>query len=328
MFRVLFTGNTLSERDMEGLKARGIEITTGRADYSENELVEALKGFDGYILGGDEIATKKVIDSTTGLKIIAFLGTGYERFVDVAAAAARGIPVTNTPRANAYTTAEFTVALMLNAVKKLTYMNNHTKKGDWQKIELWNLRGRTVGIIGLGTVGTYVARILRNGFGVEIVYVSRTSKTEIEAELGARRVELPTLLRGSDIVSLHALYSNETIGLLGSSELALMKPDAILVNAARAELVDGHALFQALESGRISIAAFDGYYTEPVPSPEQDTYGLLNLPDNRFIVTPHTAYNSKDAIKDMERMVLDNVIAAFEDREPPNVVNPDYLSRK
>ncbi len=328
MFKILFTGNTLSDSDIQNLGSRGFQIISGRTDYLENELVTALEGVHGYVLGGDEIATGQVIEAAPDLKVIAFLGTGYERFVDVRTASSCGIAVTNTPGANAYTVAEFTVGLVLDLLKRLTYLNNRTKMGGWEKHEAWNLRGRTLGIVGMGTIGALVARILRNGFGMNVTYVSRTSKPDVEAELGARKVGLQDLLQHSDVVSLHASYTQQTIGMLGKAQFQMMRTEAILVNTARAELVDPVALYEALRDGKISAAAFDGYYVEPIPAPMNDKYGLLSLGDDRFIITPHTAYNSLDANRKMERMAVESVIAVLEGKEPETIVNPDYRVRR
>jgi glyoxylate reductase len=324
MHKVLFTGNTLSKEDIDRLKSKGLLIEPGPIDFTEDQLIEALQGAEGYIMGGEERATRKVIGSAPDLRIIAFYGAGYERYVDVEAATSRGIAVTYTPKANAYTVAEFTVGLVLDAVKRLTYLNNKTKTGAFERRQAWNLQGRVLGIIGMGAIGTHVARILHNGFEMKVIYVSRTPKLDVEAELGARKVNLPELLRQSNVVSVHISYSEETVGMLGDEEFKMMKPEAVLVNTARAEIVDASALYRALESGAISIAAFDGYYKEPVPSPEQDEYKLLSLPDDRFIITPHTSYNSLDAIKAMDRLAVNSILDVFEGREPEHLINSDY----
>lgn len=297
MYRILFTANTFTDEKILELKNKGFEIIPQRGDLSEGELIEALKGVDAYIAGGDEIATKKVIKSTSNLKIIAFLGAGYERYIDVKAATEKGIVVTSTPRANAHTVAEHTIALILDAVKQITSLNNDTKEGGWNKHKTWNLKGKTLGIVGMGAIGSDVAGILHNGFGMSILYFNRSSKPEIERELGARKVELSELFEKSDVVSLHISYSDETINLIGEKELNLMKPDSVLINASRAEIVNAKALYQALVTNKLTTAAFDVYYKEPVPKPEEDEYKLLSLSDNKFIITPHTAYNSVDAIK-------------------------------
>jgi phosphoglycerate dehydrogenase-like enzyme len=322
--KILFTGCTLSGVEIKDLKKKGFLIIPDRLDLTEAELIKALKEVDGYILGGEEIATKKVIESTSNLKIVAFYGVGYEKYVDTLTATQKGIVVTNTPKANSYTTAEHTVALILDITKQITNLSNRTKKGEWGKRQAWNLQGKTLGIIGLGAVGSNVARILRNGFGMEALFVDIVPKLELEVELKAKRVDLPTLLSRADIVSIHVPYYKETVGMIGSKELDLMKPSAFLINTARAEIIDGQALYNALVKSRIAGAACDVYYIEPVPLPEKDPYGLMGLPDNKFILTPHTAYNSKETVEAMNRMVFESIFDFFKGKRPRHLVNPDY----
>ncbi len=323
MHRILFTGNAFSETEMEELRTEGFLVETGPIDFSEEQLITALSGVEAYILGGDEIATRRVIESATSLKAIAFYGAGYGKYVDLDAAASRGIPVTYTPEANAHTVAEFTIALILDAVKQVSFLNGRVKEGGWERRQVWNLQDKVVGVVGMGAIGTRVARILHNGFGMNIVYVSRTQKPLIEQSLHARRATLPELLSQADVISVHASYSPETVGMLGSREFAMTRPGTVLINTSRAELVDGHALYSALISDRIAVAAFDCYYKEPAPSPAEDEYGLLRLPDSRFIITPHNAFNSLDALKAMNRMVIDSVTAVFEGRQPAHLVPTD-----
>jgi phosphoglycerate dehydrogenase-like enzyme len=179
----------------------------------------------------------------------------------------------------------------------------------WNKQKVWNLEGKTLGIIGMGTIGTKVAHILLNGFGMKVLYFSRLLK-----QLGSK-VDLKTLLESSDIVSIHASYSDETKNLIGQSELKLIKPGAVLVNASRAEIVDGHALYISLVSGELAMAAFDVYYKEPVPKPEEDVYKLLSLSDDKFIITPHTGYNTEDAIQKMNEMIIESLTSYLEGKE-------------
>lgn len=319
MKKVVFTGNTFSDGKIKELAKEGLEIIPKPLDLTEDQVIEALQGAEGYICGGEEIATKKVLQAAKELKIFAFLGAGYERYVDVEAAKELGIVITNTPEANSLTVAEHSVALIMDAIKGITWLNNDTKKRKWQKRQTWNLSGKTIGIIGMGAIGSRVARILHNGFGAQVLYVSRNAKPEIEKELSAKKVELQELLRKSDVVSIHTSYNNDTIGLIGEKELSLMKSEAVLVNAARAEVVDGHALYKALSNDVIASAAYDVYYKEPVPEKE-DEYKLLSLPDKKFIITPHTGYSSAEALRKMEDMVLESIKAALEGSEVPNRV--------
>lgn len=328
MKKILFTGNTLSENQLDELKKKGFLIKPQRIDLSENELIEELRDCDGYILGGEEIATAKVIESAKNLKVIGFYGAGYERYVDTATATKRGIIVTNTPQANAPTVAEFTVALILASVKKIPFFNEQVKSGIYSKQQLWNLKGRTLGIIGMGAIGTLVAQMMYYGFGMKVVYSSRSSKPQIEKEINAIKVSLNELLQQSDIVSIHAAYSSETVRMIGQKEFDLMQPHSVLVNTARAELVDGHALRNALANDKIASAAFDCYYKEPTPKLSDDEYRLFLLQSDKFIITPHTAFNSVDAVKAMESMVVTSVLDALCGKQPNYIVNPDYIKNK
>ena len=325
MYRVLFTGNTLSDDKISELKSKQIRIEPAPIDLSEDDLINRLQGCVGYILGGEEIANKRVINAANQLKVLGFYGAGYERYVDIEAATQRKLIVTYTPKANAYTVAEFTVGLILDLVKKISYMNARTKKGIYERNQVWNLQGKTLGIIGMGAIGSYVARIMHNGFGMDVVYVSRSQKPQIEKELSAQKVDLLKLLKTADVVSLHASYNDDTVGMFGKKEFNLMKTKAVLINTSRAELVDGHALCAALIDGKFAAAAYDCYYTEPVPEPENDEYHLLSLPDDKFVITPHTAFNSIDAVKAMETMVVNSVVDVLEGRKPKNMVNPEVF---
>lgn len=320
MKKVLFTQCTFSDDEIKSLKSKGIEIIKAPGDLGEEELIRKLKGCWGYVIGGADKATKKVIQSSN-LEIINFYGTGYENYVDVAVASQKGIVVANTPKANAYTVAEYAVAHILNAVKKITDSNNKTKSGKWDRNRVWNLKDKTLGIIGLGTIGTYVAEIMKNAFNMDILYVSRTKKEEAEKKLKAKKVTLQELMKKSDVVTIHASYSKEAENLVGEKELSLMKTHAILVNCARAELVDGKALLNALKKGSLALAAFDAYYKEPAPKKTNDEWGLLSLPDDKFIITPHTAYNTKEAFEAMNNMVTENLLSFLENKKVPYRIN-------
>jgi len=319
MKKVLFTENGFSESDIQLLSEKGIEIVPAEGDLKEKELIQALQGCSGYVIGGTDKATQKVIESSN-LEIIVFYGTGYENFVDVKASSNKGITVAYTPKANAYTVAEHTAALILDAVKGITNLNNSVKQGKWSRRQTWNLSGKTLGILGMGTIGSHVATIMSKGFGMKVIYVSRTEKSEIEQNLGAKKVAINELMSQSDVVSIHIPSNKENISLISKNEIGLMKPTSILINSARAELVDPIALSEALKQNKITSAAFDVYYEEPAPSLDQDKYKLLSLPDNKFIITPHTAYSSKEAIENMNQMVKENLMAFFSGKKPPYCV--------
>lgn len=319
MKKVLFTNCSFSKEEIEKLKNNGVEIVPGKEDLNENQLIEALQGCAGYVIGGTDRASKKVIESTN-LETIVFYGAGYEDYVDIPTADRKGIPVANTPKANSYTVAEHTVAMILEGVKNITWLNNTTKQGNWFRRRTWNLQGKTLGVIGMGTIGTHVATIMRKGFGMNILYTSRTSKEQVEKELGAKKVELAKLLKESDVVTIHASLNDETADMLDLEELKLMQKHSILVNAARARIVNGKALKQALEEGLIAKAVFDAYFEEPAPSKDKDEWGLLSFEDDKFVITPHTAYNTKEAFDSMNNMVIENLLAYVKGEEMPYLV--------
>lgn len=253
MNRVLFANCSFTAEDIKKLKSSNIEIIPGKADFTEDELVEALKDCDGYIIGGTDRASKRVIESTN-LKLIIFYGAGYEDYVDISSANAKSIVVANTPKANSYTVAEHTVAMILEGVKNITWLNNTTKQGNWFRRRTWNLQNKTLGIIGMGTIGTYVATIMKRAFNMNVLYLSRSTKDGAEKQLGAKKVNLEELLKESDVISIHASLNDETTNMLDKKELNLLKKHAVLVNMARAKIVNGDALKKALGDGKLAKA--------------------------------------------------------------------------
>jgi phosphoglycerate dehydrogenase-like enzyme len=323
---ILFTGNVLPDSYKSKLENLGHRVIIDRPDLSESELISALAGVDAYILGGSEQATRKVIESADKLKIISFFGVGYESYIDVQAATEKGIAVTNAPGANAQSVAEFTIALILDAVKRTTFLVETTKKGPWIERKSWNLEGKTLGIVGFGAIGKRVAKIAHHGFSMKILYHSRERKINDEANFAAEFVDLENLLKNSDVVSLHASSNPQTIGMIGAKQFSLMKRSAVLVNCSRAELVDPIALGQALITRQIACAAFDGYYTEPTSGVSNDTHGLFVLGNDLFLVSPHTAYFTEDATEQMAEMNTASIMDLFEGRPVSNLVNPQALS--
>ena len=314
--KVLFTNCELSNEEISLLKNNNIEIIKGDEHLSEDELIKQLQGCEGYVIGGSGKATKKVIDSTN-LKIINFYGTGYENFIDLKTAYEKGISIANTPKANAYTVAEFTVSLILDSIKQITHLNSLVKQDKWKMRRTFNLKGKTLGVIGMGTIGHYVAKIMHSGFGMNIVYVSKNSKPILEKQLKAKKVNLNELMSSSDVITIHTPCNDETKGMIGEKEIDKMQPHAVLINTARAEIVDGKSLCKALKNNKLATAAFDVYYQEPTPSKKDDVWGLLSLPDDKFILTPHTAYNSEEAFEGMNDMVVQNLTAFFKGEKPP-----------
>ncbi|MBF6301037.1 hypothetical protein IU459_26340 [Nocardia amamiensis] len=323
-YRTLLTGPDLAPADVEWLRQQNLEVEVCRFDLSEIELARALAGKDAYILGGIERATAAALSTADDLKVIAFMGVGYHAYVDTAAATAAGIVVTNAPGANARAVAEFAIGLMLDAWRRITDLTMETKAGRWHEVKGRNLYAKTLGIVGMGTIGTIVARIAANGFGMRVVYVSRTAKPELERDIAARRVELPELLAESDVISLHASYGPQTHRIIGEAQLAAVKPGAILINTSEAELVDPAPLRAALLDGRLAAAAMDGYYIVPAPSDQNDPLGLMTLGNNRILVTPHAAGATEESFRAMLTANVESIKNILETGEDPRVVNPGF----
>lgn len=303
--KVLFTGCTFNEDKLNELKENGIEVSSGRMDYSEEELTNILKDYDCYINGGDEICTRKVIESNKHLKLISFMGTGYQKYIDVEAAKEFGIPVSYTPSANAKAVAEYTVALILDAVKKITFSNNEVRNKKWNKIKTFNLEGKTLGIVGMGTIGTHIAKILCDGFGMKLIYNSRESKPHIDEKYNTNLVSLNDVFKNADIISINATYTEENINMISNEQLDLVNEYTILVNTARQELINKEDLYNAIINNKIGFVAMDGFYKEPITKETEEKY--LNIPTDKFLLTPHNAYNSKDAVVEMERMLIESL---------------------
>jgi gluconate 2-dehydrogenase len=176
----------------------------------------------------------------------------------------------------------------------------------------------------MGTIGSITAEIAHNGFGMDIIYSGRSRKGDLEKTLQAQFLPLSEVLARADVLSLHAAVTEQTTGMIGDKELHSMKPSAVLINTSRAELVNAKALKKALEERTISCAAFDGYYQEPVPKPEDDRWGLLGLSAEIFLVTPHTAYFTEDATRAMAKISTTSILQMLDGHPPQNLVNPEY----
>jgi phosphoglycerate dehydrogenase-like enzyme len=234
--------------------------------------------------------------------------------VDLAACRARGVAVTNTPGVNANAVAEHTIALMLAITRRIPAMDRDTRNGQWPRGLLVQLEGQTVGLIGLGAIGARVAALLRS-FGVRLLAATYGSDGGRAATLGARHVPVETLLRESDVVSLHLRLSADTQGYLGRSRLALMKPTAFLVNTARGALVDKAALVEALAENRLAGAALDVFHEEPIPAGDP----ILKLAN--VVLTPHNGGMTREVIDAGLLRAVEN-IEHFLAGRPRDVVVP------
>jgi glyoxylate reductase len=254
------------------------------------------------------------------LVAVSNMATGFDN-VDIAAASRRLVLVTRTPGVLTETCADLAFGLLLAAARRIAEGDRYVRAGRWRtwgpEIMLGpDVRGATLGIVGLGRIGEAVARRAA-GFGMRVLYHSRHRKPEAEEALGATYTDLDTLLGESDFVTVHAALTDETRGLIGARELALMKPAAILVNTARGPLVDQAALYEALRSGKIAGAALDVTDPEPLP-PDSPLLTLENV-----VITPHIASASFATRSEMARLAAANLLACLRGELNENVVNPE-----
>jgi D-3-phosphoglycerate dehydrogenase len=259
----------------------------------------------------------ELIDAAANCQIIARLGIGLDN-IDVRHATRRGIPVTNVPDYCLIEVAEHTMALLLALARKIGVFHENARSGRYDLsagFPLRRIEGQTLGIVGLGQIGRRVAAKAQ-AFGLRILATNRSRRDPVP---GAVWAKLNELLSQSDFVSLHVPLNDETRGMIGAAELALIKPTAFLINTARGGLVDHGALAAALAGGKLAGAALDVQDREP-PDLSQPPYN-----DPRVIVTPHAAFYSSESVEDLRRRVAHQVGVRLTGGRPENVVNPKVL---
>jgi D-3-phosphoglycerate dehydrogenase len=273
---------------------------------TEDEMV-ALIGEADILISGTEPVTQHVLDAAPRLKVISKHGVGYEN-IDLDAAKARGIPVAIAGGAIADSVADMAMALLLALARHVPQGDASAKRGEWKRFVGPELRGKTLGIVGLGQIGKGLCRRAK-GFGMQVVAHDAYEDRQFASSWGVRYVELDALLGESDFVSLHAPVTPETTHMIDADRLALMKPSAYLINTARGELVDEAALHEALAEGRLAGAASDVFQKEP---PGDNP--LLAL-DN-FIATPHSAGQTTEGLRRMGEITAENALRVLRGEAP------------
>lgn len=260
-----------------------------------------------------------LLDRTPNLKVVSNMAVGVDN-IDLVACTDRGIPVGHTPGVLTESTADLTMALLLSAARKLPQASRDAKDGKWTTWEPdgWlgaDLAGATLGIVGLGKIGTAVAERAR-AFGMKLVYTNRSRNHEAEEALDASPLPLEELLRESDFVSLHVPLTEETHHLIDEKALRFMKPTAILINVARGPVVDPVALYEALADKHISAAGLDVTEPEPLP-PDDPLYNLANC-----LIVPHVGSATVNTRKRMAELACQNLLAGLASERLPHTANP------
>ena len=290
---------------------------------SPAELLDGVRYCDYLWVLGEVPVDARTID-VGNLRLIAIMEI-LSRSVDIAAATARGIPVTTLPNLDAVTTstAEHTLGLLLARARRIPEAEHLLRDGRWAQYQSMallgtRLAGKSLGIVGLGRVGRKLAAYAR-AIGMRVLYTDRSPVLELEAALDVEWCEIEALFAESDVVALTPTLTDSSRGLVGSKLLGLMKPDAFLVNTSRGQVVDEEALVAALRERRISGAALDVFEVEP-PAPGGGPHPELLELDN-VILTPHLGTATRESRIEMARTVASGLIDAIEGRRPPNVIN-------
>ena len=290
-----------------------VEYNDTDLPLAKADLMKRLQGKDGLICHIISTIDDEVLGAAPGLKIVANVAVGYNN-IDVAAARRRGIVVTNTPDVLTETTADFAFTLLMAAARRVVEADRYARSGEWKAWKwdlLWgaDIHGKTLGLVGFGRIGRAVAR-RGLGFAMRVLYHDTVrADASVERELNATAVDMDTLLRESDFVTLHTLLSPETRHLINERTLRLMKRTAILVNAARGPVVDEAALVRALSEGWIAGAGLDVFEEEPKIHP-----GLLPL--TNVTLAPHIASASRETRIAMATLAVRNCLAVLEGKPP------------
>ena len=302
---------------------KNVEINPDDRVLTREELLEKVAGRDGIISLLTDTIDAEAMDAAKGSKVFANYAVGFNN-IDVPAATERGLVITNTPGVLTDATADMAWALLFSTARRVVEADKFTRAG---KFKGWapmmylggDITGRTLGIVGAGRIGAAMAK-RSVGFKMKVLYADPYRNEELEQEIGAKQVDLDTLLKESDFVSVHTLLNEDTTHLIGERELGIMKPSAYLINTSRGPVIDEKALVKALQENQIAGAGIDVFEDEPELAP-----GLAEL-DNA-VIPPHIASATIETRTKMATMAATNLVAVLKGETPPNCVNPEVLGK-
>lgn len=317
----------LPERGLKKIKEHfDAEVWPEYAPPPKKVIVDKVATVDALVSLLSDKIDPEVFNVAPKLKIVSQLAVGFDN-IDIAEATRRGIYVTNTPEVLTDTTADFAWALLMTIARRVVEADKYVRTGKWKvswhpaMLSGRDIYGATIGIIGAGRIGYAVAKRAK-GFDMRVLFYDVIPRPEMEKDFGAKKVDLDTLLKESDFVSVHVPLMKETHHLVNAQKLSLMKKTAYLINNSRGPVVDEKALYEALRKGQIAGAGLDVFEQEPTPVDNP----LLKL-DN-VVVAPHISSASLETRAKMSEMVAENLAAFFEGKRPPNLVNSDVIKTK
>ncbi len=297
----VLVSDALSSQGIEILKGAGLEVDI-QTKLTPAQLIEAIPAYDGLIIRSGTKVTKEVIAAAKRLKVIGRAGSGLDN-VDLPAATARGIVVMNTPGGNTVTTAEHTFALLVAMVRQIPQAHASIKSGKWEKnkfmgIELFN---KTLGIVGLGQIGSHVAKLAQGAMMTVVAYDAYLTPDNAK-KMGVDLVDLPTLFSRADIITLHTPLTAETKYIINAAAIEKMKSGVRIINCARGGNVNEADLYEAMKRGKVAAAAFDVFEKEPV----DPAHPLLTL--ENFICTPHLGAATAEAQENVATAIAEQAV--------------------
>jgi len=299
------------------------EVWREYAPPPKKVIIEKSKNVDALATLLSDKIDAEVFNAAPKLKIVAQMAVGFDN-IDIPEATKRGIYVTNTPEVLTETTADFAWTLLMAVARRVVEADKYVRTGQWKvgwhptMMQGRDVYGATLGIVGAGRIGYAMARRAK-GFDMKILFYDVIPRPEMEKDFDAKRLELEALMKEADFVTVHVPLMKETHHLINAERLKLMKKTAYLINNSRGPVVDEKALYEALKKGQIAGAGLDVFEQEPTPMDNP----LLKL-DN-IVVAPHISSASYETRSKMAEMVADNLVAFFEGKKPPNLVNPDVM---
>lgn len=319
----IYVTRQIPEVGINLLREQGHEVDVSKKDgvLTPDELEAQLtaKPYDGVACLLTDVITAELLAKVPSVRIVANYAVGYNN-IDVAGANSKGVVVTNTPGVLSAAVAEFTMALLLSVTKRVVEADRFTKA---EKFAGWapelllgcGLQGKTLGVVGAGRIGQEVAVRAKEGFGMKIIYSDITQNATLEERIDCRYCsDIEELLKGADVVTLHAPLFDSTKHLINKDRLQLMKPTAYLINTARGALIDEIALVEALQNKTIAGAGLDVYEDEP-----KLAEGLIAC--KNVVLAPHIASATHEARSEMSKMVAQNLNEFFAGNTPPNIVD-------
>ena len=323
----VYVTREMPERGLRIIKERfDTEVWTDYAPPPKKTIIEKAAKADALATQLSDKIDAEVYDAAPKLKIVAQMAVGFDN-IDVAEATRRGILVTNTPGVLTETTADFAWTLLMAVARRTAEADQYVRSGQWKvswhpmMMQGRDVYGATLGIVGLGRIGCAIAKRAR-GFDMKVLYHDVIRRPDFEKEYNIKFTEMTQLFEEADFITINTPLNKETFHLVDEKKLKSMKKTAYLINNARGPIVDEKALCKALKKGWIAGAGLDVFEQEPTPQ-ENPLLQLTNV-----VVAPHISSASFETRSRMAEMVAENLVAFFEGRTPPNLVNPEAKKTK